>query len=219
MSLVFPNESTAYRKARKVLLEAETQLREKVEQVAALRRQLPAGGTLTEDYAFNNLNNETVKLSELFEPGKNALVIYSYMFAVDDEFPCPACTSILDSLEGSMPHISQSVNLAVVISGSVSQAQQIFKARGWKNLNLLSCSGNTYNRDYFGENEQGKPMPMLNVFSKENTDITHFWGTELLYQPVEGHPRHVDQLWPLWNVLDLTPQGRVNNIPKLNYEA
>ena len=133
--------------------------------------------------------------------------------------PAPACTSILDSLDGSMPHINQSVNLAVVISGSVSQARQIFRSRGWKNLNLLSCSGNTYNRNYYGENEQGKQMPMCNVFSKEDTGISHFWGTELLYQPVEGHPRHVDQLWPLWNVLDLTPQGRVNNTPKLNYEV
>ena len=89
MSLVFPNESTAYRKARNALLEAETQLREKVEQVAALRRQLPAGGALAQDYVFTNLDNEPVKLSELFEPGKNALVIYSYMFALDDASPCP----------------------------------------------------------------------------------------------------------------------------------
>ena len=39
-----------------------------------------------------------------------------------------------------------------------------------------------------------------------------FWGSELFgYKgdlAWQGHARHVDAIWPLWNVLDLTPQGR-----------
>jgi len=32
--------------------------------------------------------------------------------------------------------------------------------------------------------------------------------------------RHVDSIWPIWNVLDLTPEGRGtgSSIPGLNYE-
>jgi predicted dithiol-disulfide oxidoreductase (DUF899 family) len=31
-------------------------------------------------------------------------------------------------------------------------------------------------------------------------------------------PRHVDMLWPLWNLLDLTPEGRGKDwYPKLAY--
>jgi predicted dithiol-disulfide oxidoreductase (DUF899 family) len=62
-------------------------------------------------------------------------------------------------------------------------------------------------------------MTMLNVFVKDKT-VRHFWGSELLYANREPgqDPRHVDLIWPLWNVLDLTPQGRGTNFyPKLTY--
>ncbi|MHB2020084.1 MAG: hypothetical protein ACYCW6_24365 [Candidatus Xenobia bacterium] len=35
---------------------------------------------------------------------------------------------------------------------------------------------------------------------------------------LEGQARHVDLLWPLWNVLDLTPEGRGKSwYPALEY--
>ena len=46
----FPNESTEYRKLRNDLLEEEIALRETLESVARLRRKLPAGGALKENY-------------------------------------------------------------------------------------------------------------------------------------------------------------------------
>jgi predicted dithiol-disulfide oxidoreductase (DUF899 family) len=32
--------------------------------------------------------------------------------------------------------------------------------------------------------------------------------------------RHVDSVWPIWNVLDTTPEGRTNqsNFPSLDYD-
>ena len=48
----FPNESDDYRAARDELLTAEAALREQVEKVAALRRTLPIGGAVNEDYVF-----------------------------------------------------------------------------------------------------------------------------------------------------------------------
>jgi predicted dithiol-disulfide oxidoreductase (DUF899 family) len=40
--------------------------------------------------------------------------------------------------------------------------------------------------------------------------IRHFWGSELLYAPTEPgqDPRHVGTIEPLWNLYDLTPEGR-----------
>ena len=73
----FPNESKAYRAARSDLLKAEINLRRQVEKVAALRRSLPAGGELPEDYVFDGERGK-VKLSQLFERGA-ALVAYSFM--------------------------------------------------------------------------------------------------------------------------------------------
>lgn len=54
-------------------------------------------------------------------------------------------------------------------------------------------------------------MPVAHVFKKEkNGDIHHFWMSEMMYSSLgpQVQPRHVDLLWPLWNVLDLTPEGR-----------
>ena len=49
----FPNESAEYRAARDELLDAEIELRAMVERVAALRRELPAGGE-AHDYVFDS---------------------------------------------------------------------------------------------------------------------------------------------------------------------
>ncbi len=48
----FPGESDDYRKARDHLLVAEMELRKRLEEVAALRRELPLGGPLKEDFVF-----------------------------------------------------------------------------------------------------------------------------------------------------------------------
>lgn len=46
----FPGESPEYRAARDRLLEAEAEMRRQTEAVAAMRRGLPPGGAVTEDY-------------------------------------------------------------------------------------------------------------------------------------------------------------------------
>jgi predicted dithiol-disulfide oxidoreductase (DUF899 family) len=82
--------------------------------------------------------------------------------------------------------------------------------RGWRHLRLLSSAGNTYNRDYFGEDEQGWQTPMLNVFHRDGETIRHFWGAELTYAPADPGQDHrsVGTLEPLWNLFDLTREGR-----------
>jgi predicted dithiol-disulfide oxidoreductase (DUF899 family) len=57
-----------------------------MEAVAAARRELPPGGPIPEDYVFQGASADgiptDVRLSELFAPGKDSLVIYSMMFPV-----------------------------------------------------------------------------------------------------------------------------------------
>jgi len=83
-AISFPNETTEYRSARDRLLAEEIELRRAMEAVAAARRALPAGGLVPEDYVFHGLGPEGVpseiKLSELFAPGKDSLVVYNFMF-------------------------------------------------------------------------------------------------------------------------------------------
>jgi predicted dithiol-disulfide oxidoreductase (DUF899 family) len=220
----FPGESDSYRNARDSLLSAERALRKNIEEVAALRRTLPPGGALKQDYVFEEISDASGaasrKFSELFEGGKESLFLYSLMFAPDDEAPCPACNSILDSLNGAAPHIRDRINFAVIAKTSPEKLRAWASGRGWNNLRLLSSQANSYNADYFGETPEGNQIPAINVFRKTEAGIHHFYNSELLYSPSEAgqHPRHADMIWPLWNVFDLTPEGRGNWGPRLSYD-
>ena len=117
----FPGETDQYRRARDELLEAEIELRRSGEMVAAQRRTLPLGGEVPTDYVFEAANDEggtrELRMSELFADGKDTLYLYSFMFIADaDGVPlasaCPACTSIIDALDGEAPHIAQQIGRA-----------------------------------------------------------------------------------------------------------
>ena len=234
----FPNESEHYRTARKALLDEEMELRRQIERVAALRRSLPAGGEITEDYVFEIAGAAgrpaRVKLSELFEPGKDTLAIYSFMYGPERKQPCPGCTHMLDAIDRAVRHTSQRMNLVVVAKSPLPRILAFAQERGWQGLRLLSTAGNSYDRDYFGDSsalpnsirhqqefKDGEEwdMPMLNVFRRDGGVIRHFWGSELLYVPPEPGQqyRHNDSINPVWNLLDLSPEGRGDFEPKLDY--
>lgn len=227
--LRFPNETGEYRAARDELLRAEMELRRRIEEVASLRRQLPPGGAPKEDYAFEERDpggsggsGETreTRLSELFEDGKDTLVVYSLMYPPDGR-PCPACTAFLDSLNANAPHLGEAINLAVVAKSPWPRIAKWATSRGWGELRLLSSQGNSYNTDYHAEAEDGSQWPIINVFQKTPDGVRHRYCSELFYAPTEEgqHPRHVDSMWPLWNVLDLTPGGRPADwFPTRSYE-
>jgi predicted dithiol-disulfide oxidoreductase (DUF899 family) len=232
MGITFPGESAEYRAARDLLLEQEVELRRATEEVAAARRRLPPGGIVPEDYVFRGQGRDgapaEVRLSELFAPGKDSLVIYSFMFPRDPgderpgptggdaallplaEGPCPSCVAFLDQLEGTAEHVRPLLNFAVVAKTSVDRLLAFAGERGWRRLRLLSSADNTYNRDYLAETPDGSQRPMLTVFHRDGRTIRHFWSSELFYAPmVSGQdPRHVGTLEPNWNMLDLTREGR-----------
>ena len=235
MAVAFPGESAEYRAARNRLLDQEIELRRAMEAVAEARRRLPPGGVVPQDYAFRARGADgaqaSVLLSELFAPGRDTLVIYSMMFprAADDkspgppggltsllplgEGPCPSCTALVDQLEGAAEHVSQHVNLAVAAKAPLERLVTFAAERGWRRLRLLSSAGTSYNRDYLAETADGSQQPILNVFHRDADTIRHFWGSELFYAPVEPgqEPRHVGTIEPLWNLFDVTPEGRPAN--------
>jgi predicted dithiol-disulfide oxidoreductase (DUF899 family) len=218
----FPGESAAYRSARDKLLAAEIELRTRIEEVAALRRALPPGGSVPEDYVFEEGAAIPVKLSELFRIPDASLVVYSFMYGPAMAKACPMCTAMLDSLDGVAPHVTQRVNLVVVAKSSIARIRAFARERGWRNLRLVSSAGNTYNRDYHGESADGSQMPCLNVFTRRGGVTRHAYATELLYStPAPGqNGRHVDSIWPLWNLFDFTPDGRGSDwYPRLEYPA
>ena len=232
MTIAFPGESAEYRAARNRLLEREIELRRAMEAVAAARRRLPPGGEVPQDYVFQTQGPDggpaAVRLSELFAPGRDSLVIYSMMFPRDPrddrpgpasgrtallplaQGPCPSCTAFLDQLDGAAEHASQHINLAVAGKAPIERILTFGAERGWRRLRLLSSAGTTYNRDYLAETPDGEQQPMLNVFHRDGDTIRHFWGSELFFAPTEPgqETRHVGTLEPVWNLFDLTPEGR-----------
>jgi predicted dithiol-disulfide oxidoreductase (DUF899 family) len=210
--------------------------------VAAQRRALPAGGIVPEDYRFEWAvgGSGDVRFSELFAPGKDTLVIYSFMFPRSPgdtrpgpasgetsrlplaERPCPSCTSILDSLDGAARHLARRVNIAVAAKSAPERIRAFARERGWRLLPLLSSRGSTYNRDYHAETPEGQQLPILNVFARGDDGIRHSWATELMFAPRDAgeDPRHVDSIWPIWSVLDMTSAGRgsAGDFPLLDYK-
>jgi len=216
----FPNESEEYRKARNELLEAELALRAQVERIAEQRRQLPPGGELKEDYLFDELVDGQVRqtrFSDLFAPRRDTLFVYSFMYAPHMDAACPMCSAFLDGLDAQIPHIDQNISTAVVAKHDIHTIHEHAMKRRWRNLRLLSSGSNSYNADYLGEVD-GRQIGTTNVFLRDGDAIRHFWNSEVGYAPSikGGDMRHLDLVWPLWGVLDMTPQGRGQWYPSLD---
>lgn len=241
MGITFPNESADHRAARDSLLDAEIKLRRAMEAVAVARRALPPGGPVPQDYVFDGLDAEgrptRIKLSELFAPGKDTLIIYNMMFprySKDqrpkpssgplaelplEETPCPSCTSLVDQLAATVPHLEAAgFNFAVVAKAPLERAVAFARQRGWSRVRMLSSAGNDFKRDYHGEAD-GELMPMLSVFRRGADGIRHFWSSEMMYAESDPgqDPRAQGTVEPLWNLMDLTPEGRPDFDEQVEY--
>jgi predicted dithiol-disulfide oxidoreductase (DUF899 family) len=238
---VFPGETADYRAARDDLLRQEIELRRQTEAVAAARRALPPGGVVPEDYEFDELADDgkvrTVRLSELFRPGTDALAVYNFMFprhVHDDrpgprdgataelalaEGPCPSCSAFIDELDGAARHVDAHTNVVVAAKAPIERVMTFARERGWRHVRLVSSGRNSFAHDYGGEID-GQQMPILNVFQRDGDTIRHFWASEMLYAPTdEGEdPRHVGTLEVAWNLYDLLPRGRADYDEQHDYD-
>lgn len=236
--LSYPNESAEYREARNALLDAEIALRAQIEAVAARRRALPPGGVLAEDYEFERIGEtlmpEKVRLSELFGP-HDTLILYSFMYGLERDRPCPGCTHLLDGVDGAARHMGQRAAFYVVAKSPLARLLAWAHERGWNHLQFVSTAGNSYDADYFGDTSKFSPAlrkahgvpdgedwdeTIYNVFHRHDGTIRHFWGSELSFAPSEPgqHHRSGDFANPLWGLLDVTPGGRCDFFPKLSYD-
>jgi predicted dithiol-disulfide oxidoreductase (DUF899 family) len=226
-STAFPGETTEYRKARNTLLQAEVKLRRQIEAVAEQRRALPLGGRVSQDYSFDSSapgekDYKTTRLSELFAPGKRTLFLYNFMFpeSAGSTTACPSCTSIIDAVDGSVRHVMQRINFAVIAKAPIDKFRAHAKRRGWSHTLLLSSANNSFNRDYHAEDPSGQQFPLAHVFARRGKAIHHSWTSELWWAGTDPGQdmRHVDFMWPMWSIFDCTPEGRGKSWgPRLDY--
>jgi predicted dithiol-disulfide oxidoreductase (DUF899 family) len=212
----FPNESAEYRNARNALLAEELELRRHIESVAAMRRALPPGGGIPQDYTLES-SDGAVHFSDLFGD-KDTLVVYSMMFGPERQRPCPMCTALLTSWDGTARNLHDRVALAITARSPLGRILDFKKERHWENLQVYSDGKGDYTRAYV-DPEDGD-VPALNVFTRRDGTIRHFWAAEMSGEMAdpEQDPRGAPDIDPLWTVLDLTPGGRGSDwYPKLEY--
>ena len=77
-----------------------------------------------------------------------------------------------------------------------------------------------FSQDYHAIMDDGTDTAAQNVFTRRDGVIRHFWGAEAGFATADsGHdPTTAPDLMVLWNVLDLTPEGRGTDwYPKIAY--
>ena len=211
-----PGESAEYRAARTALLAEEIELRRHIERVAAQRRALPPGAPVTGDYRFMTEAGES-DLAGLFGD-KQTLITFSYMFGPQRQRPCPMCTHMLDAWDGNARDIEQNVSLVVVARSPIEKLLAWKRERGWKGLRLVSDLNDMFFKDYFGLEPDGSETGVHNVFTRRDGTLRHFWAAEMSESDPGQDPRGAPDPAPLWNALDMTPEGRRPDwYPSLNY--
>ena len=220
-----PNESPEYLSKREELRLAEIELLKQRERVAALRRGLPKGATI-QDYEFlegpTSLDEgdepvRKVRLSDLFTGPDRSLVVYHFMYGKKQTSPCPMCTLLIDGLNGVAHHLAQNVDVAIIAAADPPALRKHGRTRGWDKLRLLSSGTSTFKYDLGSEDREGNQDSTVSVFTRDSDGtLRHFYS---------AHPsmandikeRGLDLLTPVYNILDLTPQGRGDWYAELGY--
>ena len=221
------DESDAYRKARDDLRLAEIELMEHTERVAQLRRSLPQGAVV-EDYEFEEGPSDLsagdtparrVRLSELFSAPGRSLVVYHLMYGKAQTSPCPMCTMWIDGFNAAADHVTQNADFVIVAAAGLPALRAHARDRGWDRLRLLGCGDSTFKFDLASEDAEGNQDSTISVFTRDGDGtLRHFYsGHPWLSEEI--HQRGVDLYTPVWNLLDLTPQGRGEWYPELHYEG
>lgn len=220
-----PNESKEYLAKREEIRLAEIELRNLREKVAELRRQLPPGAIL-QDYEFiegpaslddGDTPTRKVRLSELFTAQDRSLVIYQMMYGKKQTTPCPMCTAWLDSWNGVAHHLAQNIDVAVVAAADVPTLRAHARTRGWDKLRLLSAGESTFKYDLGSEDAEGNQDSTISVFTRDKDGtLRHFYSVHPRLSE-DMDTRGIDEWNPIWNILDMTPQGRGSFDASLDY--
>jgi predicted dithiol-disulfide oxidoreductase (DUF899 family) len=216
---LFPGESPAYAKARQDLLAEEIDLRRHIARIAEARRHLPPGPVIAKPYRFRDASGAEPSLADLF--GRHdTLVTYFWMFGPERQRPCPMCTNLLGPLDANAGDIMQKAALKVLGRSPVPQQVAFARERGWRHLEFVQTVGDDYASDLGVLTPDCQEWPALVVYRRDGDDVRLFWAGEMsgaMADPGQD-PRGAPDLAPLWNILDLTPQGRDPNwYPKLDY--
>src|ERR1700731_2266881 len=131
--------------ARKELLALEKEHTRRGDELARLRQDLP-WVRVDKDYTLQTAEGPRT-LAELFD-GRSQLVIYNFMFGPDYEAGCPVCSSIADSFNGVLSHLSARDVTMICVSRAPLEKLLAYRERmGWS-FDWASSHESDFNFDY-----------------------------------------------------------------------
>jgi len=130
-------------------------------------------------------------------------MLYSFMYGPHWDNPCLSCTSLMDGFDRSAYQVTRNAAFAGIAKAPPEKINAWAKKRGWTQIALLSGFESPFQADYKCQqgSDDDMQLPVMHVFTKRGGKIHHFWATEL-------PSSHVDTVWPYWNLMDFTPEGR-----------
>ena len=215
----FPGESDEYAEARRALLEEEIEFRRHQTRLAEQRQALPPGPVIAKDYRFRDENGDEVGLADLFGD-HDTLVTYFWMYGPQRERPCPMCTNLLGGMNGNAADIEQRAALKILGRSTVERQRAFALERGWRDLDFVQTVGDDYADDLDLLDDEGNEFPAFVVYRKDGDEVRLFYSAEMPLEAADPgqDPRTAPDIAPLWNVLDLTPEGRgIDWYPRLSY--
>src|SRR5438477_7213815 len=130
--------------AREQLLVREKEHTRLGDELAQQRRELP-WVRVEKEYRFDT-DDGARPLVELFD-GRSQLLVYHFMFGPSYEAGCPTCSSMIDGVNGLLPHLhARDVTFILVSQAPLEKLQAYRRRMGWR-LPWVSSARTDFNFD------------------------------------------------------------------------
>src|SRR5262245_27641181 len=127
------------------------------------------------------------------------------------------CTMWIDGYNCVSCHLAHNIDFAIAAAADPPALRQHARHRGWRHLRLLSCGNSTFKYDLRSEDTEGNQDSTISVFTRDRDgSLRHVYSAHPHMAP-DIKERGLDLLSPVYNMLDLTPQGRGDWYASLEY--
>ncbi|MFZ0090405.1 MAG: DUF899 domain-containing protein [Solirubrobacteraceae bacterium] len=214
--------------ARDELLKEEKELTRRGDELARKRRELP-WVLVEEEYRFET-DDGTKTLADLFN-GRSQLAVYHFMFGPGWETGCPVCSSITDTLDPQVPHLTARDTTLLLSSRAPLEKLLVFRERmGWR-IDWVSSGGSDFHRDlgFLSTEEELEPFLKGDIPPTVERNA-RLCGTDVLGYVSEGpglsvyaladgnvyrtyvtSARGLEPAMAYYGLLDRTPKGRAES--------
>jgi predicted dithiol-disulfide oxidoreductase (DUF899 family) len=214
--------------AREELLAREKEHTRLSDELARQRRELP-WVKIEKDYRLDTDDGEQ-PLAELFN-GRSQLLVHHFMFGPSYDAGCPTCSSMVDGIDGLLPHLhARDVTFILVSDAPIAKLQAYKRRMGWS-IPWASSAHSDFNADlgFSSTREQTReaiepiadqlpPIAAHNARAS-GTDLfgylTQLFGfsafaeeSGTIYHSYSTTGRGVEFLMGYYPVLDHAPKGR-----------